>query len=192
VRRPEPGHLVFAALPPLLLAVAGLFHPMVLDASTAHAWRQLHLVLLPVFPLLSIGPWLLVQQEIMSVRVAVGLLGFIYGVYYTALDVLAGIGAGALQLAGHGPDASVLFSNGNQLASYGVSAYLAAAVIAAGVAVIRSGVAAVPGAVLVVGGAISFLNSHIYWPRGVITMLALAAGWMLLLATQPEPRARML
>jgi len=30
--------------------------------------------------------------------------------------------------------------------------------------------------VLFVGAAVSFLTSHIYWPRGVITMVFLAVG----------------
>lgn len=187
MRRPELGPLVIAVLPPLALAIAGLFHPMVLNASTGHTWRELHLVLLPLFPLLGIGPWLLVQQEVLAVRVTAGLLGFVYAVYYSALDVLAGIAAGSLQVAGHRPEASIMFGNGNQLASYGVWAYLVAVVIASSAALVRSGVAAIPGAILVLAGAISFLDSHIYWPRGVITMVALAAGWALLLATQPEP-----
>ncbi len=162
---------------------------MSLDASTGHRWRELHLVLLPLFPLLGLGPWLLVRREVQPVRAVVALLGFLYAVYYTSVDVLAGIGAGALQIGGHRPEASILFSNGNQLASYGVWAYLAAVVIAAGAAVVRAGAPAVPGAILVLAGAISFLNSHIYWPRGVLTMLVLAAGWALLLATQRDEAA---
>ncbi len=37
-----------------------------------------------------------------------------------------------------------------------------------------------PGAALVVAAAVSFLNSHIYWPRGVVTMVCLGVGWAFL------------
>ena len=36
---------------------------------------------------------------------------------------------------------------------------------------------------------VSFLTSHIYPPRGVITMLVLAAGWSILVAVRPQRRA---
>jgi hypothetical protein len=64
---------------------------------------------------------------------------------------------------------------------YGVWAFLIATAVAAAVALGRSGALAVPGALLVVGAGWSFLNSHIYWPRGGLTMLALAVGWVALI-----------
>lgn len=44
----------------------------------------------------------------------------------------------------------------------------------------RHGRAAWVGAVLTVAAAVSFLDSHIYWPRGVVTMVVLALGFLLL------------
>ncbi len=61
---------------------------------------------------------------------------------------------------------AVLFTQADDLVRYGVWAYLAATVLVAVVLLRRTGVAAVPGAVLIVGGAWSFLDSHIFWPRG--------------------------
>src|SRR6186713_1678765 len=100
MRRPSTIDLLLVAGPPLLLAGLGLAHPMDLTADSAGRWRDLHTVLLPIFPLLALGPWLIVRAEHWSVRWLVGLLGFVYAVFYTALDVLAGIAAGALKVAG--------------------------------------------------------------------------------------------
>lgn len=74
-----------------------------------------------------------------------------------------------------------LFAAGNDLSTYGVWAYLIASVTAAAVALVRARVAALPGALLVVVAGASFLGSHIYWPDGVLTMVALAVGWTALL-----------
>ncbi|MCW6006062.1 hypothetical protein K1W54_15955 [Micromonospora sp. CPCC 205371] len=40
---------------PLLLAAVGLVHPHLLTPATAGRWAALHIVLLPVFPLLAAG-----------------------------------------------------------------------------------------------------------------------------------------
>lgn len=180
MHRPPTSVLVMVAGPPLLLAGLGLAHPMTLTAGSAAMWQHLHTVLLPVFPLLALGPWVLVRRENRAVVRLVAVLGFVYAVFYTALDVLAGIGAGALQRYGGAASTSVMFTQGNNLATVAVWAYLAATVIAAGLAVSRAGRNALPGAVIVVAAAWSFLTSHIYWPTGVLTMLALAIGWLAL------------
>ena len=44
----------------------------------------------------------------------------------------------------------------------------------------RTGRRAWPGAALALVAAVSFLDSHIYWPRGVVTVLVLGAGLVLL------------
>jgi hypothetical protein len=46
---------LLAVLGPVLLALAGLVHPSGLSAATAYRWVWLHIVLLPVFPLLALG-----------------------------------------------------------------------------------------------------------------------------------------
>jgi hypothetical protein len=38
----------------------------------------------------------------------------------------------------------------------------------------------VPGAVLLLAASVSFLDSHLFWPRGVFTMLAVDVGMFLL------------
>ena len=174
--------LAAAVLPPLALAVLGLAHPQDLDAGSADRWRDLHIALLPVFPLLALGPWLVARRLARpGLTTVVGVLGLLYAAFYTALDVLAGIGAGALTDRGFADATPTMFDYGNDLAVVGVDAYLALALLTAGAAVLTVPRAARPvalaGAVLVAGGAVWFLNHHIYWPEGVLTMLALAAGW---------------
>ena len=62
----------------------------------------------------------------------------------------------------------------------GAYAFLVA-VLAAGVALYpRVGGRVVPGTVVLAVAGWSFVDSHIFWPRGVVTMLGFAAGFGLL------------
>jgi hypothetical protein len=179
-------------VPPLALAIAGTTHPGSLTPASADSWRDLHVWLLPVFPLLGLGPWLVVHQLGPVLRWVTGLLGYVFAAFYTALDVLAGVGAGAAEASGTGELAvATLFHEADVLAAIGVRAYLVATVIAAAAAVLvvaRAGrrtrrapavpwIAGLAAAAIVVGAAVSFVDSHIFWPRGVLTMAALAVGW---------------
>jgi len=187
------GRLIAAVMvPPLALAAAGLVHPIYLTNASAMRWHDLHVLLLPVFPLLGLGPWLLGRRHGRVLGWTTGFLGYVYATFYSALDVLAGIGAGALQqhrLAG----IFTLFAQGDDLARIGTWAYLAATVLTAGAAcrTCRPRSAAtvtstVAGTALVLAGAWTFRTSHIFWPRGVLAMLALAAGWTALAAVTPR------
>ncbi len=172
------------ALPALLLAAIGTTHPMFLNDRTAVYWRNLHIVLLPLFPLLGLAPWLIARHYGPLFGWMTGVLGFVYAVFYSALDVLSGIGAGGLQLAGLGSSTSPIFALGRELGLVGSLAFGIATLIAAGLVLRQARLAAVPGAVLVIGGAALFYRSHIYWPVGVVAMLVLAAGWLALLWAQ--------
>lgn len=202
--------LAAVGLPPLALAAAGLWHPIYLTNGSAMRWHDLHVVLLPVFPLLALGPWLLARRNRRFGAVLgwlAGLAGYVYAAFYGALDVLAGIGAGTLQehhLGGTG----ALFAQADRLAAVGTWSYLLATVVAVvsgldlAQARARRPAHPVPGArltaavaaVLVVAGAWSFRSSHIFPPRGVLTMIALAIGWSALAAVsraaRPGPRSR--
>jgi hypothetical protein len=180
VSRRTAHRIAWAGGPPLALALAGLTHPAALDAGSAMHWRDLHLVLLPLFPLLAIGPWLLAREHGPVIGRVVAALGYAYACCYTALDVLAGIAAGALQLGGVTGGVGVAFGQSDAVVRVGVLSYLAACVLAAAAVVRRAGPRALPGAALVTAAACSFLSSHVYWPRGVLTMAAAAAGWTLL------------
>ena len=80
---------------------------MDLTAQSAEYWRNLHIGILPIFPLLGFAPWLVVRGRDATLSWIVGVLGFLYAAFYTGLDVLAGIGAGGLKLddMGHPPEA---------------------------------------------------------------------------------------
>ena len=182
------GAVLVVAVPPVALAIAGLPHPRTLTPGDALVWRNIHLVALWLFPLLGVAPWLVLRERHPRLAVVAALLGYVYAAGYTALDVLAGIGAGGLALAGL-PGEGVLFSLGNALALPAVAAYLVATVLAALATVATRRPIAVLGGLLAVAGAVSFLTSHIYPPRGVITMLALGAGWSILVAARPRRRA---
>jgi hypothetical protein len=166
----------------LALSVLGLFHPAQLTPGTAAAWWQLHVVLLPIFPLLGAALVFLLRGERGLLSWLARAAAYGYAVFYTGLDTLAGIGAGlavAAQPAGS-PVALDLIGVGNALAVVGVTGFLVAALATATVLVRRHGLSAVPGSVLLVGSALVFLHSHIYWPMGGLAMLAAGLGCGLL------------
>jgi hypothetical protein len=187
----RPVALVAAAVPPLLLAGLGTTHPTLLTPESAPWWRDLHVIGLFLFPLLALGPWVVVRGRGRVLEAVVVVVGFVYACCYTALDVLAGIGAGQeTVVVGPGPWVAALFGMADRVMLPGVYAYLATAVLGGLTAVVvtrgvAARTAAVVGTVLVVGGAWSFLTSHIYPPVGVVTMLVLAVGWTTLAAAVP-------
>lgn len=191
--RPSTWLVAAAALPPLALAAAGLVHPIYLTNASAMRWHDLHVVLLPVFPLLAVGPWLLGRRHGRVLGWATGLLGYTYATFYSALDVLAGIGAGALQER-HLGGTFALFAQADALARIGTWAYLAATALTAAASChanrrsARALIRTLTGTVLVVVGAWTFRTSHVFWPQGVLAMLALTAGWAILAAVTPVPR----
>ena len=168
---------VAVVLPPLVLAAIGVTHPVHLTAASAEYWRNLHIAILPIFPLLAFAPWILVRGAGMVLGWVVGVLGFLYAAFYTALDVLAGIGAGGLASDGMGMATSTVFGLGSHLGEVGSVAFIAAVLVSAGSCIVRFRTAAIPGSVLVSVGAILFHNAHIYFPAGVIGQLCLALGW---------------
>lgn len=119
------------------------------------------------------------------------ILGFVYLTFYGALDVLAGVGNGLLVTRGTADPALVrtFFTQGNALAEIGVLAFLAACLLTVFLLFRRSGVWVLPGGVLLIVAAVLFLSSHIYFPRGVVTMLVMALGFALLsLARSKAPQ----
>ncbi len=165
---------------PLAIAVLGYTHPHGLTSETAMYWRTLHVILLPLFPLLAVNLWWLLTGESGPIPWLARSLGLVYLAFYTALDVLAGIGAGALVAAGTDPGDRVtqeLFSQANSLAEIGVWAFLGAVVLTGSVLTRRHGPAALPGALILALAAFAFLRSHVYFPYGVATMVAMSIGF---------------
>ena len=187
-----PVRVALVALPALVLAGIGLLHPLHLTAAAATRWRDIHVVALFVFPLLGVPPWLLLRHRSRPLAGFAAVLGYVYAAGYTALDVLAGIGAGTLKVDGLGGQVD-LYRPADALGRVGTVALLIAAVLTVTVVGLDRPLLTVPGSVLVLGAAISFLTSHIVAPRGVITMVGLAAGWTLLVlgagrrARRPHP-----
>lgn len=169
---------VTVALPPVVLAAVGVTHPMHLTASSAEYWRNLHIAILPIFPLLAVAPWIVARGAGAVFAWVVGVLGFLYAAFYTALDVLAGIGAGGLEVDGRGTATGTVFGLGIHIGEVGSVAFIGATTIAAVTAILRFRTAAVPPSILVILGAVLFLQAHIYFPVGVIGQLALALGWV--------------
>ena len=101
--------LVAVGAPPLILAILGLTHPVSLTDDTAEYWRNLHIILLPIFPLLGLAPWLIARRYGSVYGWVTAVLGYLYAVFYTSLDVLAGIGAGGLRLDNAGSGRGVLY-----------------------------------------------------------------------------------
>jgi hypothetical protein len=198
-RRPAPT-LVLVLLGPVLLALAGLLHPGGLSAATAHRWVWLHIVLLPVFPLLALGFVVLLRDRPPAgaprvARVVAWIGAAVYAAAYTGLDAVAGIGAGTV--AGQPGDQAelrrlvlALYDTGNRLGAVGVYAFLAATLATAIALGSRHGLRVLPGAVILLAAGWSFIDSHIFSPRGVLTMLAMAAGFALWVwATVPRGEA---
>lgn len=168
---------VAVAVPPLALAIVGVTHPVQLTATSAEYWQNLHIALLPVFPLLGFAPWLVIRGFDAFLSWLVGILGFVYASFYTALDVLAGIGAGGLKLDHMVSATSTMFGLGDKLGFIGSAAFIAACAITGLASFRRFGPLTLPGSVVVVIGTYLFLKDHIYFPLGVIGQLCIAVGW---------------
>lgn len=177
---------------PLVLAVAGLVHPRHLTAATAGHWAGLHVVLLPVFPLLVLG--LLVPlwgrprpgaESVLTVLAWAGCLCF--AAYYTGLDAVAGISAGTV--VGHGVHGAAgrLFATGDELGRAGVYGLAVASLATCAVLWRRHGPRVLPGAAVLFAACWSFVDSHIFWPKGVFTMIGFAVAFALLAVAASRP-----
>lgn len=187
------------ALTPLILAALGMTHPTSLNGDTASWWHHLHLILIPLFPLLGVNLWWLLAGFAGPLPWLARIAAFIFIGFYGALDLLAGVAVGLIRdratREGRPELLAVepwLFSAGNALAEVGVWAFLLGCLIASGLLLARVGRPALPGAVLLCIAAVLFLRSHIYFPVGVATTLLLAVGFGLLQwarLRQPPPAA---
>lgn len=185
--RPAYLPIIGIVASPLLLAALGMSHPTNLTGDTAMWWHHLHILLLPIFPLLGVNLWWLLAGQAGPLPWFGRLLGFVYICFYSALDILAGIGAGIVREQAtqrNAPELLVLegalFDAGNGLAEIGVWAFLLGCLLTSGLLIARHGSRALPGSAFLCVAAISFLRSHIYFPIGVATMLGLALGFGLL------------
>ena len=197
----QPWHLALIVVGPVSLAAAGLFHPSPLSPESAEQWRVLHLVLLPLFPLLAVMLWTLligVREGVDGViAVAARVCAYVYAAFYTALDVLAGIANGAIVEYGADRDLDVdgvkgmIFGQGNDVLAVGTWAMIAACLLTGVVYLRRIGAWALPGTAVLLASAWSFRDAHVYPPQGVLTMLGFGLGALLLaVPVLREPAAR--
>jgi hypothetical protein len=177
--------LVTAA--PLALAVAGLLHPRHLTEATAGHWAGLHIVLLPVFPFLVLGLvvplWGRPNRDVEGALTVLSWAGCLcFAAYYSGLDAVAGISAGTVVDNGIHGAAGRLFTVGDELGRTGVYGLAVASFATCAVLWRRHGARVLPGAVVLFAACWSFVDSHIFWPKGVFTMLAFAVAFVLLAA----------
>src|SRR4051794_19174738 len=137
--------IALVALPGVVLAGMGLLHPAHLTAGTAQWWSTLHVLLLPVFPLLGAAQWLLLEGAPVLLRRVGRLAAFGFAVYYDGLDAVDGIAAGAAVHAQDGrrtsADAAV-FHIGDRLGDWGAWSFLVASVVIVLVITLRTGLPA--------------------------------------------------
>lgn len=179
--------LPLVMMPALLLALAGLFHPHYLTTESAGSWQRLHIALLPVFPLSAVGflvpLWRRPGLDLAGIATVVGWVGaFVYATFYTGLDLVAGVAAGTVARntrasADLGAAVQPLFDTGDRLSQVGVCGFAIATVGMSIVLLIRHGVAALLIAAVLLGASYSFLSNHIFWPRGVITLVVISCGF---------------
>ena len=170
------------ALPPMVLAGIGLSHPTLLSAGTAPWWMTMHLVLLPIFPLLGVAVWVLLRHD----RTAVGWGGrvaaVVYAAFYGGLDAVSGIAAGTVTQAGADTKSDVvtsLFAAGRPLGLIGGYVFFVAVILVLASAWRRGsrGWLFYTASVVVLLAGYLFTTSHIYFPKGVVAMLGFAAGF---------------
>ncbi|MBL0749543.1 hypothetical protein [Nocardioides baculatus] len=174
------SRVVLVALPALVLAVAGLFHPHSLTHATSARWTVLHVAGLFVFPLVGVALAALVGRRIDPVAWLVRLTAYVYATAYSALDVISGIGAGYVtwrlgEGAARPDEVRFLFAIGGRIGEIGSYALVACAVVVALDALRRLGAPAVPGLALVPGALLVHVG-HIFAPTGVAGMALIAAG----------------
>ena len=172
--------ILCASLPAVVVGAIGLLHPHHLDAGSAAVWRTMHIVLIPLFPLIGVAPWLIARRVDRRLGWLAAVGGYGFATFYTALDLIAGVAAGTVQLAGIPEAKGPLYDIARTFGLIGVVS-LAFACLVAGVAVvIRRRLSAVPGAALSLAGAILVQPGHIYPGTGTLAMGLLAAGFALL------------
>lgn len=192
--RPRTLTPLLVALPALLLAALGLLHPVFLTPETAERWRLLHLVLLPVFPLLAVSVWVLLRGERGPAAWGARGLAAAYAVLYGALDAIAGVGAAhqVLRTERRGdprPPIEDLYDIADPVGALGVYALTAALLLTATLLWLRTRSVLAPlGAAVSVAGCWFFLLHHVFPPHGVLALVAIAVGLALLeISRQARP-----
>lgn len=201
VKAPRPAvQGVLAALPGLSLMAAGSVHPHSLTEDSARLWWTLHVPGMLAFPLVGVALAALYRHRFPRrddpLAWLVVLAAFGYAIFYNALDILSGVGAGwvtsRLPSGAERPDeVRSIFAIGGPLGEIGSWCLLVAAVLVTVDLVRRWGPAGAP-AVLLVPGAWAVHVDHIFWPLGALGMglVGVVTGYLVLvLARREDPVA---
>jgi hypothetical protein len=182
--------VVAVALPGLLLAGFATQHPPGLTPATAHHWWTMHVLLIPVFPLLPLALLVLLRADNGVLAWAARVTGYGFATFYTALDVLAGIAAGlVVENDGRASQNMLrLFEIGDRLGLAGVWMLLACAVLTTVALGLPHGPWVIPGGLVLAGACYVFSYSHIFFPVGAMAMVGLAVGTALLALAAPVPQ----
>lgn len=172
--------VLLVAVPALLCAAVGLTHPPTLNASSGEYWRNMHIALIPIFPLVGLAPWLIARRAGVWFGRGGAVFGYGFAVFYTSLDLLAGVAGGALVASGHSDASGQVFAIARVLGAIGVGSLVLGCLLA-GVAAFRvAGIRALPGALLATVGAALVLPGHIYLGLGTVAMLLFAGGFVVM------------
>ncbi len=179
--------VALVALPGLVLAGFALHHPAVLTPATARDWWTMHVLLIPVFPLLAVALGVLLRGDSGPLAWLARIAGYGYATFYTGLDVLAGIGAGLVVENDQRGSQNMLrlFEIGDQLGLAGAWMLLGCVVLTTVALGLRHGPWVVPGGLVLVVSGWFFRESHLFAPVGVYAMLGFAVGTALLAAAAP-------
>ncbi|PPF62897.1 hypothetical protein C5E11_09625 [Clavibacter michiganensis] len=172
--------VLLVSLPAVVCAAIGLLHPHHLTDATASIWQVMHLILIPLFPLVGLGPWLIARRSRRPMGWVAAVGGYGFATFYTSLDLLAGVAAGTLQLAGVTEGKAPVYEVARALGLIGVVSLVVACLAATAAVAIRVRLRALPGGVVAVIGACLVQPGHIYPGLGTAAMLLLAAGLTLL------------
>lgn len=182
--------VLLVSVPAVACALIGLLHPHHLTADTAARWQLMHVVLIPAFPLIGFAPWLIARRTNRALGVVAAVAGYGFATFYTSLDLLAGVAAGTLQLAGVTEGKAPVYEIAREVGLVGVVSLVLACLAATAAVFLRRRLRALPGGLLAVVGAVLVQPGHIYPGLGTLAMLLLAAGFIALaVETTPARRA---
>jgi hypothetical protein len=167
---------------PLVLALLMVVHQLIDQFDHPGAFLTLHLLLLPLFALMGVALWVLLEGVSGAVAWAARVAAFVFVVGYVALDAISGIAASAILASGASwskEATRALFASG-PVALPTVVAVLAwrVSVVLAAWALYRAGRPLAP-LVLLVASAVWLNNDH-GGVRGVVVFggFAVAVVWL--------------
>jgi hypothetical protein len=167
---------------PLVLALLMVVHQLIDQFERPGAFLTLHLVLLPLFALMGVAVWALLEGVSGAVAWAARVTAFVFLVGYVALDAISGIAASAILASGASWSTEAtraLFTSGPAAipTTVAVLAWRVSVLLAAW-ALYRAGRPLAP-LVLLVATAV-WLNQNHGGVRGVVVFggFALAAAWL--------------